>query len=356
MPRESLCLKVPKIHGEKAIVLANRLKLVDDELEIQRSNNHILIPLARCPSENELKAFGEQAPELKVISFVFSERKKATTSYVALLERKLPSHLLSSLPHSLDVVGDIAIMEIPSELNAHARAIGEAFLKANKNVRTVLAKAGAVSGTYRVRDFEIIAGEPRTYTVHKEHGCKYYVDLARAYFSPRLSHEHERVALLVSDGETVVDLFAGVGPFTVLIAKENENGKVHAVDINPDAIEFLRKNIRLNRVENRAYALLGDARQVVKERLHGIADRVVMNLPENAMDFVDAACEALKPAGGIAHFYCFVDAIDSLEDAQRRLARKAEEYGRKVEVVLFSRFVRGTAPCKWQIVLDAKIA
>jgi tRNA (guanine37-N1)-methyltransferase len=219
-----------------------------------------------------------------------------------------------------------------------------------------LAKAGAVSGTYRVRDFEIVAGEPRTDTVHKEHGCKYYVDLATAYFSPRLSHEHKRVASLVADGETVADLFAGVGPFTVLIAKKNANGKVHAVDINPNAVEFLRKNIRLNRVENRAYALLGDARQVAKERLHGIADRVIMNLPESTVDFVDAACEALKSTGGIVHFYSFVDSIDSLEDVQRRFARKVEEYGRKVEVVLFSRFVRGTAPYEWQIVLDAKIA
>ena len=77
----------------------------------------------------------------------------------------------TSLPRALDTVGDIAIIEIPPELNAHASLIGEAILKTHKNMRTVLAKAGAVSGTYRLRELAVIAGEPKTTTVHKEHGC-----------------------------------------------------------------------------------------------------------------------------------------------------------------------------------------
>ena len=355
MPKESLCAKVPKIHGEKAIILANKLKIVNRELEIQRDKGFIYVPLVRQPSENDLKAFKRQIPDCEILTYFFPEKKKQVTTFIELLGNKLPPHLLASLPHAMDFVGDIAIVEIPPELNAHKNFIGEAVLKAHKNVRTVLAKAGAVSGTYRLREFSVIAGEPKTQTVYKEYGCQYYVDLAKAYFSSRLSHEHNRVASLVKEDETVVDLFAGVGPFSILIAKTHENVKVYAIDVNPQAVEFLKKNIRLNRVEGKVHSILGDAKQIVNQRLSGVADRVIMNLPEKAIEFVDAACEAIKPSGGIVHFYSFVDASNTLENVKIGFIGAVEKSGRKVEKLLFSRFVRATAPYEWQAVLDAKI-
>jgi tRNA (guanine37-N1)-methyltransferase len=219
----------------------------------------------------------------------------------------------------------------------------------------VLTKAGAVSGTYRLRGFEVIAGENKTATVHKEYGCKYHVDIAKAYFSPRLSQEHNRVASLVKKSETVVDLFAGVGPFSVLIAKNNAEAKVHAVDINPEAIELLERNIRLNRVENRVIPIEGDARRTVEERLMGIADRVIMNLPEKAFEFVYTACKAIKPAGGTVHYYAFIRLPDSLENAQLRFSKAVEKAGRKMDAFLSAKIIRETAPYEWQVVLDARI-
>ncbi|MDI6905432.1 MAG: class I SAM-dependent methyltransferase family protein [Candidatus Bathyarchaeia archaeon] len=355
MPKKSICIKAPKTYGEKAIILANKLKIVDRELEIQRNKDSIYIPLIRRPSENELGAFKEQVPDCEFSTYFFPERKKRVTTFVELLEDKLPPHLLASLPRAIDFVGDIAIIEIPPELDAHKNIIGESVLKAHKNVRTVLAKAGAVSGTYRLRELSIIAGEPQTETIHKEYGCQYHVDLAKAYFSPRLSYEHSRVASLVGEDETVVDLFAGVGPFSILIAKTHENVKVYAIDMNPRAVELLEKNIRLNRVEGKVYPILGDAKHIVKQRLSGVADRVIMNLPEKAIEFVDAACEAIKPTGGIVHYYSFVKSSDSLENVTQRFINAVKESGRKVEKILFSRLVRATAPYEWQAVLDAKI-
>jgi len=355
MSKEATCIKVPKAYGEKAIVTANKLKIVNKELEIQRDKTFIYIPLLYQPSENELKTLKKQAPECKVSAYAFPERKKRVKTFVELLENELPSHLLASSPRAMDLVGDIAIIEIPPELDVHKRVIGEAVLKTHKNVQTVLAKAGVISGTYRLREFSVIAGEPKTDTVHKEHGYKYYVDLTKVYFSPRLSHEHNRVASLVKDGETIVDLFAGVGPFSILIAKTRENVKIYAIDANPYAIKFLKKNIRLNRVESQVYPILGDAKQVAKQRFSGIADRVIMNLPEKAMEFVDAACTAVKPAGGMVHFYSFVNASNSLENVNSRFIDSVQKSGRKVEEILFSRLVRTTAPHEWQAVLDAKI-
>ncbi len=127
------------------------------------------------------------------------------------------------------------------------------------------------------------------------------------------------------------------------------------MDVNPHAVELLKRNIRLNRVEGKVYPILGDAKQIVKHRLSGVADRVIMNLPEKAIEFVDAACEAIKPTGGIVHFYSFVKASDSLENVTQRFINAVKGSGREVEKILFSRFVRATAPYEWQAVLDAKI-
>jgi tRNA (guanine37-N1)-methyltransferase len=355
MQRESLSIKVLKIHGEKTLVLSKKFGLSDRELEIQNDANSIYAPIVRQPSDKEKAMFNEEAPEFQLGVRVFQDRTRREKTLAEVLESQVPPHLLASLPKALDIVGDIAIIEVPPELKTHEKALGEAILKTHKNVRTVLAKAGAVGGTYRLREFDVIAGEPKTSTVHKEYGCQYYVDVAKAYFSPRLSHEHKRVASLVQKGETVVDLFAGVGPFSVPIAKNNECVKVYAVDINPEAVELLKKNVRLNRVQNRVIPILGDARQIVEEKLSGVADRVIMNLPESAAEFVDVACKAIKPEGGVIHFYGFVRLPDSVEAMKNRFSDSAEKPGRKVERFLSAKTVRETAPYEMQVVLDAEI-
>jgi tRNA (guanine37-N1)-methyltransferase len=355
MPKRSACIKVPKIQGEATIILANKLRIFNKELEIRRDKSFLYIPLLHEPSQGMSKRFKKQVPSIEVTTDFFQERAKKPRTLGELLDGKLPPHLLASLPHSADFVGDIAIIEIPPELEAYKTIIGNTILEANRNLRTVLAKASAVSGAYRLREFRVIAGENKTATIHKEHGCLYYVDLAKAYFSPRLSHEHDRVASLVREGETVVDLFAGVGPFAVQIAKTHENVRVFAIDLNPHSVEFLRRNVRLNRVDCKVYPILGDAREVVKKKLSGVANRVIMNLPETAIEFVDVACQALKPTGGILHFYTFAKAPDSLENVQSRFDKAVEKRGRKVQKVLLSRYIRATAPYEWQAVLDAKI-
>ncbi|HVP17166.1 MAG TPA: class I SAM-dependent methyltransferase family protein [candidate division Zixibacteria bacterium] len=349
------CIKTPRREGEKILIRTSKLGLINKDLEIQRDEEFIYIPLAKRPSKEELETLKEQIVDCKASVHSFPEKKKPRTSVAQLLEDKLSPQLLASLPRAIDFVGDIAIVEFPPELDAFKTAIGEAILKTNKKVRTVLAKAGAVSGTYRLRKFTIVAGEPKTDTIHKEYGCQYSVDVTKAFFSPRLSFEHRRVASQVEEGEIVVDLFAGVGPFSIQIAKNHQNVTVYAVDVNPDAVEYLKKNIRLNRAVGKVHPILGDARRVVMDKLSGVADRVIMNLPEKAVDFVDVACEAIKPSRGIVHFYCFVNKSDSLENLKARFTEAVEKSGRRVEKILFQRLVRETAPYEFQAVLDVRI-
>jgi tRNA (guanine37-N1)-methyltransferase len=355
MPKTSVCLKVPKQNGETSIALASKLGLIDKTLAIQRDKENLCIPLVRQPEEKELLSLKNQIPEMQLASSTFNEKKTATQTVMQVLNGKLPPHLLASLPQALDVIGDIAILEIPPELKPHEPLIGQAILQTHKNVKTVLAKAGAISGTYRTREFTFIAGEQKTQTIHKEFGCQYHVDVAKAYFSPRLSHEHERVASLVQSSETVVDLFAGVGPFSVLIAKKNPNVKVYAVDLNPEAVELLKVNVRLNRVDNRVFPIQADAKQIAKGKLNGVADRVIMNLPETAIDFVSSACQIIKPQGGVIHFYGFVRKPDTIAEMKLRFSNAVRETERKVTEFLYAKSIRETAPYESQVVLDAKI-
>ena len=121
--------------------------------------------------------------------------------------------------NSYDIVGDIAIIRLTEESRKYSNKIGTAIMTANKHVRTVLAQTSAVSGEFRLRKLRHIAGEKRTQTTHKESKCLFNVDVAKCYFSPRLSHERKRIADQVAEGETVVNMFAGVGCFSILIAK-----------------------------------------------------------------------------------------------------------------------------------------
>jgi tRNA (guanine37-N1)-methyltransferase len=351
---DAACLKVPKSLGEQAIRLVREFNLFNSKLKIQQIEDCLCIPLTADPSPAVLNKF-KKLLNFEISVHAFAEREKRHLVPLDFLANKLPSNLLASVPRAIDFVGDIAIVEIPPELGDHKKIVGEAILKAHKQTSTVLAKSGAVEGVYRIRDFGVIAGVKKTVTVYKEYGCVYRVDVAKAYFSPRLSTEHNRVASQVTEGETVVDLFAGVGPFAILIAKKHKNVRVYAVDVNPDAVSLLKRNVAVNRVEKQVVSVLGDARQVVRGQLSGKADRVIMNLPETALEFVDVACEALKPEGGIMHYYGFVKASDPLEAAKVRLTKAVSQNNRQVKNFLLAKTVREVAPYTWQVVVDAEI-
>jgi tRNA (guanine37-N1)-methyltransferase len=352
---ESLCIQTPKHEGQTAITILKKLGIFDKNFEIQRDEADLYIPILNRPTKEQSAILRSQIDNYTINSLCLSSRKISSISFAELLRDKLPPELLEELPR-VDFVGDIAIVEMPSKLMNYKTLFGETILKSNRKVHTVLEKKGPIAGIYRLRDFAVIAGEHKTETVHKENGCLFNVNLANAYFSPRLSFEHQRVTSLVRDGETIIDMFSGVGSFAVQIAKNTQNVKVYAIDINPDAFEYLKRNIRLNRVNGTVHAILGDAEQIVEEKLPNTADRVIMNLPESAYNFIHSACKSIKSSGGIVHFYSFLRKPDSFEHLRTRLILAVQKSGRKVDEILFSRFVRETAPYEWQVVVDIRIS
>jgi len=269
------------------------------------------------------------------------------------LRGQMPDEELKQV-RAFDIVGDIAVVKIPEKILPKKQLIGQALMQVHHHVRTVLNQTTPVRGEFRTRELEVIAGEPRTETTHREGGCSFKVDLAKVYFSPRLATERLRVTNLIKPGEVVVNLFAGVGCYSVLIAKHSEAIKIYSIDKNPAAINYMRENIRINKVGARVVPILGDARDVVETRLMGKADRVLMPLPELAREFFDVALLALKPGGGVVHFYDFGKEPElfgpSLEFARAVAAKK----GKKIEL-LESRAIRSYATKVYHIVLDLKI-
>jgi tRNA (guanine37-N1)-methyltransferase len=276
--------------------------------------------------------------------------------------RKNLSEVLSSkdrgkVYNSFDIVGDIAIIRLPRASSVLAQTAAEAIMSLHKNVKTVLLQASPVAGDLRLRRLTHVAGENKTSTVHKEFGCLFAVDVARCYFSPRLSHERMRIARLVEHDETVINMFAGAGCFSIIIAKHSAPAKVFSIDVNPVAIQFTKENIRLNRVDYKVVPLLGDSKEIINSRLQRVADRVLMPLPEKALEYIPCAVSALKESGGWIHYYGFEHA-DKTENPSEKAKLKVTEALDALRVdfeVPFIRVVRSTGPNWYQLAADIHV-
>jgi tRNA (guanine37-N1)-methyltransferase len=181
-------------------------------------------------------------------------------------------------------------------------------MQTNNHVKTVLYQASPVSGDLRLRESKWVAGERKTENTLKEHGCIFKVDLRRCYFSLRLSYERMRIVRQARPNEVIVNMFAGVGCFSIRIAKYVTAKKVYFIDINPNAVRCTEENVRLNKVKEVVEPFEGDSIEVIQSRLRNIADRVLMPLPERAYEYPDYAVMALRPEEGIAHYYGFIHA------------------------------------------------
>ncbi len=326
------------------------LGLLDRTKKILSEEGSIYFPLIRSPEPDEIEAISRAGE-------IFVEPRKlpdlaptCPRSVEESIEGKVPEDALRSLPKSYDIVGDIIIIErLLPEAEPYCEEIAKGLLRVHKKAKTVLLKTGKVDGPYRIPVLHLLAGEDRRESVHSEYGIKLRVDLSKAYFSPRLGFERNRVASLVRDGETVVDMFAGVGPFSIMIAKRRRS-RVFAIDINPEAIRMMRHNLSINRLIGEVTPICGDA-SLISSILQNSADRVIMNLPAQSLDFLSAARQFLKRSGGTVHLYLF-SGPPPIESAVRNFEARASCVG-EYELVN-CRVVKPTAPKEWIVSIDAK--
>lgn len=312
----TICLKVPRGEAESTRKKLLALDLLDISRRIRGEGDHIFLPL----KQGDLPDLGYEKVEKDL-----EERELAETDYRALVDA--PEDVRDRLPAAFDVIGDVAIIRLDDDVADLAPRVGEALMRTYPRLRTVALDHG-VKGELRVRDLEVIAGEPRTETVHTEYGIRLLIDPAKVYFNPRLSNERRRIASLVRDGEKVVDMFAGVGPFSIMIAKHARPEVIYAMDLNHDAVEFMKENIRMNKVGS-IVPIEGDSRQLVFEV--PCADRIIMNLPHSAREFFHDALTRLK-LGGIIHFYTICERGD-IDPILERLVTEAAGMGVLIAVL-----------------------
>ena len=269
------------------------------------------------------------------------------------LESILSEQESQELISSFDQIGDIIIVRIPDSLLSKKKVIGETLLKQVKIAKSVFYQASAVEGDFRTRNLEILAGDNKTETEYKEFGCKFTVDVENAFFSPRLSTERERISNLVQNGETVVNMFAGVGMFSVMIAKKKKC-TVYSIDINPIAAKLCEKNIISNKLVGSIISINGDALQIIQEQLQNKSDRTLMLLPERSDEFLESAINATKN-GGIIHYYSHIHA-DKKSDAGKLSEEHYLQISPVKSEILGSKIVRAVGPRYYQTVVDVKIS
>ncbi|MEM3364624.1 MAG: class I SAM-dependent methyltransferase family protein [Candidatus Micrarchaeia archaeon] len=327
------CLKVEKKEGELTRKKLVELNLLDNNYTIKSDSSYIYFPLSTADH-----------PYLKGKEVVMAQVKPR--------ERR-PRTIAQSLGireiRSFDIIGDIAIIEIPDSLKSREKEIGSEILRLHKNVRAVFAKDSGIAGEYRVRGLRHLAGEHRTETVHKERKCRFKVDVSKVYFSPRLSHERERILKQVRDGEHILALFSGVAPFPIIIAKERSI-LVYSIELNPEGHKYAVENVKLNKVEGKVIPVQGDVKEVLKDKkFNDWADRIIMPLPKDALAFLPYVSHTAKN-GCIIHVYGFAQkgAVKQLcDEALSLLGRPAE--------IIYTRRVRTYSPDTDQYVIDIKV-
>jgi tRNA (guanine37-N1)-methyltransferase len=269
------------------------------------------------------------------------------------LESILTPQESDELISAFDQIGEIIIVRIPDSLLPKKKLIGETLLKEVKIVRSVFYQASPVEGDFRTRNLEILAGEDKTETEYKEFGCRFVVDVANAFFSPRLSTERERIANLIQDGQTMVNMFAGVGMFSIMAAKKKKC-TVYSLDINPIASKLCERNIELNKLAGNVISINGETSKIIDNQLENKADRTLMLLPERSDDFLDSAIKTTKD-GGIIHYYSHIHA-DKKSDAGKLSEEHYLEMTPVKSEILTSKIVRPVGPRYYQTVVDVKIS
>jgi tRNA wybutosine-synthesizing protein 2 len=267
-----------------------------------------------------------------------------------LRERGWTDDEIERAPSSWAVLGTVVLVDVSDV--PRSEEVGEALLDIHGAADTVLARGG-ISGAHREPDVQVLAGEGDTETVHREHGTAYAMDLAEVMFSPGNKAERARMGEVVSEGERVVDMFAGIGYFTLPMARAG--AEVTAVERNPASFTYLLENVQRNAVADRVQPYRADCRDVLEQTGSGTdvtAERVVMGFYE-AHEYLDSALGALEP-GGVVHLHEATPEGLVPDRPVGRLREVAAERDRSVDV-LDTRRVKGYSAGVAHVVVDARV-
>ena len=265
----------------------------------------------------------------------------------AALQGQIPEGLLSLLPRGWFILGEVIIVKIHPLLRDYESHIGDALLRYYPRCSTVLADEG-ISGQLRQPVRRTIVGS-RSRTTHKENGVVFHLDAREVMFSPGNLRERMRMGRL-GKGEVVVDMFAGIGYFSIPMAVHSRPRKILAIELNPQSYHFLCQNIEANGVQDIVQPILGDC---AVETPQGIADRVLMGMVQVTNRYLETGIAALKP-GGTLHYHQTIPSWKFPEAAVEEVKDAAAAMGRRAEI-LRCRRVKKFSPGVVHAVIDARI-
>ncbi|VVB57215.1 tRNA (guanine(37)-N1)-methyltransferase Trm5b [uncultured archaeon] len=351
----TLCLAVEPAHAQSVLSRLRERGWVDERWQVGRDGHAVLVPIREeCREQAENARLGE------LMEAWLPAAKARPGSLREMLQGVLSDEEYEHLLSSFDVMGDIAMLEIPAELAGKQEEIAQAVMRLYPHVKTVVKKEEGTGGPYRIRPVSVMAGEKRTRTVSKENGCSFVVDLNKAYYNPRMATERLRVAEQIgreNAGEHVLVLFAGVGPYAVLAEKAPKAGhkpaKIAAIELNPDAVEMMKENVKLNKCK-KIEVVEGDVEKVLGEpRFRAFADRIIMPHPTESMRFLPAALRAARK-GAVIHLYAFGPAEEPLPLLLEEAQEIAEKAGAKLALLSW-RVLQSYSPTLVQIVMDLQV-
>ncbi|MGV8085176.1 MAG: class I SAM-dependent methyltransferase [Candidatus Bilamarchaeum sp.] len=334
-------LKVPRSIGESVRKELIKNDIFDGRYSVFSDQEFVFFPVKK------------EFSQFQVVEMEGQERPSMPSSLKEILQKSLSQEEFEQLIGSFDIIGDIAIIEVPAQLESKEAIIGQALLSTHKNLKSVFKKLGGMEGEFRTRPLKFVCGENNTETIYKESSLKIKLDVSKVYFSVRLSHERQRIAQVSKNGENVIVMFSGVGPFALVISKKNKLGKIVCIELNSTAVKYLEENIKLNKTKN-IISEKGDVRDIVNKKYVNFADRIVMPLPHSAHEFLVDAFLAIKN-GGIVHFYTIVESENGFDLAFKKAEIEAKKAGVQIEVSS-SRIVRPYSPKEVQVVLDLLVS
>lgn len=233
-----------------------------------------------------------------------------------------------------DVVGNIVIIKFDRDKSvAFKKKFASDYLLKNKSVTTVLEKVGKFSGRLRTLKTKYLAGDKTLEALYRENGCEFRFNVETCYFSPRLSEERKNIAKLVKKNERVLVMFAGVGPFSIVISKNSSAREVYSVELGKEPSRYALENVKRNKLVGKVHVVQGDVRRVVNKKM-GFFDRIVMSRPNLEDDFLDVAFRVVKK-GTIIHYYGFYleDEVSKLKDLILSEASKARKKVKILRIV-----------------------
>ncbi|MCR4369469.1 MAG: class I SAM-dependent methyltransferase family protein [archaeon] len=345
-------ISVEKRFAQKLHAFLLKEGILSKTLRPLGKGERIVFPVEKIPQKTSA-GLAKNFPGSKIVRENFNARDGAPKSLREALKGRLLEKEIALVQTSYDTLGDVAIIEVPDALKGKSKLIGEALLATKNSIDSVYEKAGPHKGVFREEPVKFVAGMRKKFATYKEHGCTFQISLGKVFFSPRLSTERLRISKKIMPGEKVAALFAGVGPFPIVFARNSKMQNAVAIELNPKAVEDMRQNIVRNKVQGKVEPVQGDVKLLAK-KYAGEFDRAVLPLPKGGEDFLVDTIKYIRPEGGVVHFYQFSDRASPFKKPLEQVAGACKIAGRKFRV-LVKKKVREFSPSTVQVVIDFKV-